>query len=345
MNDIVLACSKGEFPDVRTFQCQNLEILSPIALYHSPLAVPDPHMCSSLLDTMWRSSGPLAKSLRVLRRSRPSPKLSLGLLSSNLRPYNTTDATIKQNIHHVRENPCHTTDTGSASDIGTSKTTEEPEHFGLYMTIFALVFFTPWVWLWCEKHKPIIHSNCSICDFQSVLKPDPSNVLEYTQQLHHTLRLLMTSNPQAQQSIDAAFQVISAMRQKYRPKYDNILKRLARELLEADKSRDRGNMTRHCLDRASKDVDLLRDTVVSEFQAKYPKLKDSIDGFRNGVALACSPERKKHIWDLIPDGHQVMMLLAKLVLLPAPVKETLEEIRYKNKLSQADRQLKQYLGS
>ena len=37
------------------------------------------------------------------------------------------------------------------------------------------------------------------------------------------------------------------------------------------------------------------------------------------------------------------MLLAKLILLPAPVKETIDEQRYKDRLSEADRQLKQYL--
>ena len=78
------------------------------------------------------------------------------------------------------------------------------------------------------------------------------------------------------------------MRQKYRPKYDSILIRLARELSEVEKSRDSKNVTLCCLDSAYKDVGLLRESMIAEFQAKYPKLKDSIDGFRTGVALAAA---------------------------------------------------------
>ena len=320
---------------------------------------------------MYRSSRSVSQSLQVLR-SRPCPRLRLALRSSNLHRHNTTNATAKADGHYPGDNTRNTVNTEIASSIGTNKTSiesisdvdtnrrltepaldagtrettrdyvklsSEATKLRVFNLLYGLIIAGGV--LWGMLYTP----DCPMYDLRSALESDPSNVDEFTKKLHRTLRVLATANPHAEQLIDAVFKDINAMRQKYRPRYDEIHERLTRDLVKANKLGYGGHTTYKHSDQARQELAVLRDFVISDIQAKYPKLKEMIDGFRTGVARTCSPRRRKFILEVIPEGNQVMMLLAKLILLPAPVAETAEEKLHKAKLSEADRQLKQYLDS
>ncbi|MCJ1331166.1 hypothetical protein MMC10_007853 [Thelotrema lepadinum] len=295
---------------------------------------------------MWRSWAAAARSLRVLR---PSSVLR----SSKFCRYNTTVASGHPQSTLVDEEGAQVSnDAEQTSEFYKSYTQQVSREIRLkniFIGVLAImVSLDIMKFVSDRKGEPSNQLNCLIDVLQSGLKAEHPSDVGCTQRLHQSLKLLATFSPEEQPNIDAVFHDIETVRQKQRAKYDTIIARYTRDLIEAQKHKDRGETTGRYpdgSDRAFEDLTMLRNSVISEIHKKYPKLKDFVDRIRKDVASNCSEEWRKRLCSAIPEGDQIVITLAKLMLLPDPIEETAEQKMYRGKRRQAEASLKRHLDS